>query len=468
MAVLDLSQVTSTLTTLLRRNINEHLQPAGPTVTVVPTVPNLVPPGAQNTLSFHLYHVSEDPHYRNVAGEGNDAPNVAKAPMGLNLYYLLTSHHSGSDDANNDALTQQRLMGLALKTFHDIPVVTDHTAILGVPVLPDTLRGSENSIQVIMRQITPEEAVQFWSSEDQQMTRLSAYYEVRVVFLVPEEPASMPGIVLHLGAYLIQTGAPVLSATESQVPFTLPPSYGGGSQVITASPGRAILDDRPVAPGVPPPEHRRFDLLGTALSAGIGRTIVLRHARWTHADPSLSEIVLDLAANPDWALSVSSERLGVEFRSALNYLDANGAPQTETLWPGLYTVELRAELSREDIAGHPKNLIAASNQVPFTVAPRVTGHSVAGGLIQVDLGPEIDLTLLTEAYDDVQVTLDGIVYLETATNPPANAGEWFRQANGVLVNPAAGIDLIPATPEVHAFRLIINGAETAPHFIEVP
>lgn len=468
MALLDLSQVTSTLTTLLQRNINERLQPGGPAVSVVPTVPTLVPSGAQNTLSFHLHHINEEPYYRNAPGEGNDPPNVAKAPMGLNLYYLLTPHHGGSDDPNNDALTQQRLMGLALKTFHDIPVVTDNTAILGVPVLPGPLRGSENSIQVIMRQITPEDAAQFWSSEDQQLARLSAYYEVRVVFLIPEEPATMPGIVLHLGAYLVQTGAPVLSATESRVPFALPPSYGGGSQVITASPARAILDDRPVAPGIPPQEHRRFDLLGTALSAGIGRTLVLRHARWTHADPTLAEIRVDLAANPDWALSVSSERLGVEFRSVLNYTDSNGAPQTETLWPGLYTVELRAELSREDVAGHPKSLIAASNQVPFTVAPRVVGHSVAGGLVQVDLGSEIDLTLLTEAYDEVQVALDGIVYRETTTTPPPNAGEWFRQANGVLLNPAAGINLTPATPEVHAFRLIINGAETAPHFIELP
>jgi hypothetical protein len=466
MALLDLSQVTSTLTTLLQRNINEHLQPAGPTVTVVPTVPNLVQSGTQNHLSLYLYHVSEDAYYRNAVGAGNDPPNVAKAPMGLCLYYLLTAHHTGNDDPANDALTQQRLLGLGLKTFHDIPVVTDNTRVNGTPILPAALRGRQNSLQVIMRQITPEEALHFWSSEDQQMARLSAYYEVRVVFLVPEEPASQPGIVLHLGAYLVQTGAPLLSGTESRVPFTLPPSYGGRRQVITASPARAVIDDRP--PGALPEEHRRFELLGTSLTAGVGRTIVLRNARWNHTHPTLTELRVDLPLNPDWALTASNDRISVEFRSRLNYTDAAGLPQVETLWPGLYTVELRVELSREDLLGHPKSLVAASNPAPFMLAPRVAGHAVVGTHLQVDLGTEIDLTLLTENHDQVQVSLDGVVYTEVPNNPPLAPGQWFRLANAVLLHPAANVDLAPGNPEVHAFRLVINGAETPPHFVELP
>jgi len=321
-------------------------------------------------------------------------------------------------------------------------------------------------MQVNMRQITPEEALHFWSGEDQQMTRLSAYYEVRAVFLVPEEPASQPGIVLHLGAYLVQTGAPVLSGTESRVPFVLPPSYGGGRQVITSTPARGVIDDR--APGTVPEEHRRLDLVGTALAAGAGRVIVLRNARWTHAHPTLTAIAVDLALNPDWAVTTSSERIGVEFRSVVNYIDAAGLPQVETLWPGLYTVELRVELSREDVLGHPKSIVAASNPAPFTLAPRVAGHAVVGTHLRVDLGTEIDLTLLIENHDEVQVSLDGVVYAEVPANPPVSPGEWFRLANAVLLHPVATVNLAPASPEVHAFRLVINGAETAPHFVEFP
>ena len=40
-------------------------------------------------------------------------------------------------------------------------------------------------------------------------------------------------------------------------------------------------------------------------------------------------------------------------------------------------------------------------------------------------------------------------------------------ANTVLLNPHAGVSLAPPSPEVHSFRLMTNGAETAPYFIEL-
>ena len=191
----------------------------------------------------------------------------------VRVYYILTAHHTSSD-VDADALTQQQLLGLALKTFHDIPIVTDNTTIDGMnPVLPDNLRGQQNSIQIIMRQISPEDAAGFWSIDPQAIPKLSAYYEVRVIFLEPEKPRSTPGIVLNLGAYLIQIGTPALGITEGRIPFTLPASYGGGAQTIVARPARAILDDR--APGIAPGEHRRVDVAGTNLAVGVSRSVVL-------------------------------------------------------------------------------------------------------------------------------------------------------------------------------------------------
>jgi hypothetical protein len=465
MAFLDLSQVTTTLTSVLEQNINFHLQPGGPAVTAVPTAPHNVGDSVQNHLSLYLYHVSEDAYYRNAAGLGNDPPNVAKAPMGLCLYYILTAHHT-SDQTDADPLSQQRILGLALKTLHDIPVITDNTEVNGTRVLPAPLRGRQNSLQIIMRQLSPEEAVNFWAGEDQQVTRLSAYYEVRVVFLEPEQPQRSPGIVLNVGSYVVQIGNPTLASSESRMPFALPPSYGGGAQSILARPARAIIDDRAVGA---PPEHRRFELLGSNLSIGLARTLVLRHARWTQETPTLTEIEVDLTPplNPDWRLTFRSDRVAVEFRSTLQYTDENGVIQTETLWPGIYAAGLQIILRRENLLGHPKEIVAASNQVPLLVAPRISGHTVGASTIQVDLGNEIDLTQLTENFDDLQVSVDGVVYTETSTNPPANPGEWFRLINGVVLNPHAGLDLTPPSPEVHSFRLVINGAETAPYFIEL-
>ena len=55
--------------------------------------------------------------------------------MALRLYYILTVHHDTGDDSVFDPLTQQKLMGFALKTFHDFPVITDRTRINGTDVL---------------------------------------------------------------------------------------------------------------------------------------------------------------------------------------------------------------------------------------------------------------------------------------------------------------------------------------------
>ena len=118
MPLQNLFKVTKALTDLLTQYIHANIDAVVPlTVTGVP--PDKVDPKT-NTLSLHLYHVAEDAYYKNALGAGNDVPNVAKAPMALSLFYILTAHHESGVEAHFDAETQQKLMGYALKTFHDV------------------------------------------------------------------------------------------------------------------------------------------------------------------------------------------------------------------------------------------------------------------------------------------------------------------------------------------------------------
>src|SRR5262252_10701507 len=143
MPLLNLFKVTKTLVDLLTQNIKVNVDP---TVSVnVTALPPEKVEGAENTLSIFLYHVAEDPYYKSAPGAGNDVPNVAKAPMALSLFYILTAHHEVNADF--DAQTQQKLMGYALKTFHDFPVVTKATRINGTPIL-DPEFGNE-ALQII-------------------------------------------------------------------------------------------------------------------------------------------------------------------------------------------------------------------------------------------------------------------------------------------------------------------------------
>jgi Pvc16 N-terminal domain len=470
MAFGNLADVTSSLIVLLEAYVNGHLQQAlGPDVLVLPVRPDRIDPGLQNRLSLHLYHITEDPYYKNATGQGNDPPNVAKAPMSVCLFYILTAHHNDGQAAA-DALRQQEMMGMALKTFHDNPVITDNTAILqpdgtSIQILPPNLRNRNNFIQVILRPVTPEDAVGFWATEDQQLTTLSAYYEVRVIFLEPELPRSVPGIVLSLGAYLQQLGSPDLRTSASTTRFTLPAIAGGGQPPpIETSPARAVLDDRVN----PPPENRRFRLLGTNLAIGFSQMLILRNSRWQIQPAPIAEAPVDLALNPNWSVLFSPDAVEVEFRSTLD-VQTPGGIQTLDVLPGIYSARVQAVTDQTVLLGQLKQIVSASNETAFAIVPRIVSFAAAAGNITVDLGPEFDLTTLTFNSDHLRVSLAGVSYSQTATDPIPNPGE-FRVSgpNQLTLRPHLGLNLAPATPEAHSFRLIVNGAESPPFWIELP
>jgi hypothetical protein len=471
MAFGNLADVTSALITLLEAYMNGHIQQAlGPDVTVLPVRPDRIDPGVQNRMSFHLYHVTEDPFYKNAVGEGNDAPNVAKAPMSLCLFYILTAHHNDGQNAA-DALRQQEMMGMAMKTFHDNPVITDRTAILqpdstSIQILPTNLRNRNNSIQVILRPVSPEDAVGFWTTEDQQLTTLSAYYEVRVIFLEPELPRSMPGVVLNLGAYLQQLGSPDLRTSASTMRFTLPAVAGGGQPPpVELSPARAVLDDRVN----PPSENRRFRLLGTNLAIGRSQVLILRNSRWQILSSPVEEAAVDLSLNPNWSARFTPGLVEVEFRSTLDVRTPGGAIQTLNVLPGIYSARVQVVTEQKVVQGQIKQIVSSSNETAFAIVPRIASFAVVGGNITIDLGLEFDLTTLTFNSDHLRVSLAGTAYSQTATDPIPNPGEFrISGPNQLTLRPHTGLNLTPSVPQAHSFRLIVNGAESPPFWIELP
>src|SRR5262245_59381911 len=193
MGLRNLYNVTRTLINLLRENITKNIDPTLEGFLSVTAIPPEKVENPEFTLSLHLYHVAEDPFYKNALGPGSDPPNVAKAPMALSLFYILTAHHENNPQF--DAETQQKLMGYALKTFHDFPVITSKTRINGSAILDSEF--GDDTIQTILRPVTPEEAISFWNSQETKTTRLSAYYEARVVMLAPAPPRTLPGVVLN-------------------------------------------------------------------------------------------------------------------------------------------------------------------------------------------------------------------------------------------------------------------------------
>ena len=474
MALLDLSKVTSTLMKLLELNVKRL---SGIDLLVTPQPPDKV--GAvTNQLSLHLYHVAEDGYYKNAPGLGSDVPNVAKAPMALNLFYILTVHHE-SENERQDALTEQKLMGFALKTFHDFPVITDQTQIDStfiIEPLDPELHGHDNKLDIVMRPVSPEDALVFWHSEENRTARLSAYYEVRVVMLEPETPKTMPGIVLSLGTFLVQIGTPHLDRSQSLVQFKIPQKNGGTVHQVEATPARVTLDNSAIPP--PPEAHNRLLLLGTNLTIGKSRSLFLRSGIWAKLPPPLGPVeqtAVDLAANPDWKVEFQTDRVAIKLASTLRHVKPDGTTVDLPILPGFYGALIRSVKDEKVISDELKQISVSSNEIGFAVAPRIVGHEAPApdGSITVNVGTEFSLLDVRLPADSIQVIVSGVVYVLHKPGP----GIMFKQGqfrlesdlttgvNRVVIQPHFEVSV--TEPEAHPFRLIVNGAESAPFWIEL-
>jgi len=459
MGLKNLYNVTRTLINLLRENITKNIDPTLPSLSVTDIPPEKVD-NPENTLSLHLYHVAEDPFYKNAPGPGNDAPNVAKAPMALSLFYILTAHHER--DPQFDAQTQQKLMGYALKTFHDFPVITSKTRINGSPILdPDF---GDDTIQTILRPVTPEEAISFWNTQESNTARLSAYYEVRVVMLEPEPPRTLPGVVLNLGAFVLQLGSAHLERSQSLVRFKIPVKNGGAIQEIEATPARVTLNTSATP----------LLLFGANITRGRSRSLFLRNRIWAKLGPPagpIEESVVDPVENPDWSVDFQTDRVTVKLAPALRHVKPGGAAVDLPVLPGFYTALVRSVMDEQVINNELKQITLSSNEVSFAVSPRIQGHKApdADGNIQIDLGPEFDPLDPNLPEAAIQVVVAGEVYTRVDADPPTKAKEFFvanSPSNLIRIRPHFPVSV--TQPEAHPVLLIVNGAESAPFWIELP
>jgi Pvc16 N-terminal domain len=468
MATGNLFLVTQTLTRLLDLNVRALLTRAGlPTTLNVSAMPPERVGSEANTLNLHLYHVVEDAHYRNDPPLGSGGTPVARQPLGLSLYYILTAHHQINDVF--DAQTQQMLFGLAMKTMHDHPRLTEYLAIApGIgpteTVMPSGLIGRDNQFDVALRPLTPEESMSFWHADDSATTRLSAYYEVRPVFIEPEPVTGISGIVFDLGLFVSAGAAPRIDHAAGLLQFTPPVATGLPLQLIETRPARATL-----APGLPEGPVNRITLGGSALagdgSAGSAR-IVLRSQSWRALVPPVRAARVDPALNPLWAVSFNERRAVFDMQGTLNMQPDGGPVISLETTPGLYAVSIETIRTQETANGTVRTSVSESNQIAFSLGARILLADPPDGAGRIAIHV-VNLFDMLSADLDVQLAVDGIIYPEVAafTGVPANdRGHFRRIAGAVQLHPLASA----VTPGAHPVRLVVNGAESQPFWIILP
>ncbi len=434
MPLASLGAVTRSLLDLLKRGVEAQLPPAS-SVKVTPLSPDKVASDAQNTLAFYLYHLTEHPSFKNLPPL-RSVGHVEHTPMALTLFYILTVHHEGAEEEDEDFAPywRQRLMGHAMKTFHDVPIVDDDTTLGGPPILVDSIRGLGNRLELSLRPIEPEEALSFWANEERQITRLSAYYEVSAVLLEPEPLDRVPGIVSTVGLWSAPRSTPVLHRSRSAVSFVGP---DGRDQTLTVTPARIALS----AGGPTDWPHRRLVLEGEALGpASAGSDVWLRHPSWR--DLGVREARVD----PSWIVDWTERRIIIDVEPTLSHEGS-----TLDLVPGTYGARV-AHRSVQIVAGERIELRSTSAEVSFGIGPRIASPpTVASGLTTLGIDPEVDLT----AADDVEVALDGVRLVPTTESTPAAGTVRLEPHELVIATPAAGL---------HALRLLVDGVDAQPYW----
>lgn len=466
MPTTNLFHVTNTLTRLIEFNVRAlFLRQGIVTAQEVTAMPPERVGAASDTLNLHLYHVMEDIHYKNLPPPGRGGLPVARQPLSLSLFYILTAHHELNEVY--DAQNQQNIFGLAIKTMHDHSAIDDDLAISpdGGPaqsVMVEPLRGNGNRFEIAPRPLTPEEAMSFWSAEQTSTTRLSAYYEVRTIFLEPEEPTGAFGRVYDLGLFVAPISAPVIDRVSALTSFTPPAATGLGTQVIDTSPARAVLN-----PG-PSPEVNRVHIEGSALT-GDGQPgsaqIVLRTPAWRELPAPVRTALIDPALNPGWNVELTASAGQFDLQGVLQANTDGGLVNLEVT-PGIYAVSVQSTRRQATEGGTLRVTTSESNQIAFSAGAhitQVTGPNGAGRMV-VEVTNLFDMTA---AGLNVQLAIDGDIYDEAngfSGVPATDQGLFVRQAGQIEFHPLFN----PATVGTHPLRLTINGAESQPFWFDTP
>ncbi|MDT8999140.1 DUF4255 domain-containing protein [Paucibacter sp. APW11] len=429
MALLDLSLVTRCITTLLEKHIPVFPDwPAGNTLTVSAGPPDAV--NAANALSFYLYHVREDAHSKSQDWPvpGDAVPQRFK-PMGVTLYYVMTPR-SNAADSHLRALSDQLLMGLAMKTLRDQPFIDDHTATqskLGlVTVMPTAMRGRGNRLRIVLQPTASNEAVQYWQAGTQ-AARLAAYYEVSATLLEPDEPPSRAGRVLMLGVHAFTRGEPRIDESGSQLSYKIPGE----------------------------PQARKLDV--SPAEVPFGGTLTLRGSNLKGDSTGLQvdhrSFAQPLEVDSAWTLQTDGSTLTVRVQKTIG---------AQALLPGIYGAVVRSTTRKTLPDGSQRDFDSYSNEVPFAIAPQIASVAVAGAILTVSVDG-----FLIDAIDpsDLLVFAGNSRLTRGNANPPA-AGEFFVLPGSPSLRLRFSSTL--SAGSIVPLRLVVRGAESPPLWESVP
>lgn len=321
---LAIAAVTTTLRRMLTRSLPADM--AGATVTTKPpdkaTTSEGGPESASNNqINLFLYQTELHPQLRNTSYPGQvKSGETGLPPLALNLYYLLTAYGQDNDDT-----LSHRLLGQAMSTLHDHPILGSEDIRLATETdLPTSnLHQQIESVKITPQPISLEDLSKLWSTFQTQY-RISTAYQVSVVLIESTRPSRAPLPVLTRGS-LDDSGV------DTQTSLVPPYPTLTAIRLPNQQPSLRLSDAAPLV------------LVGQNLT-GNALTVSFRHR--SLQDPI--EIPIPAADHTDTEIPVT-------------------VPNQPELWPaGYYAVSVSLEQTKGD-----RTIRRTTNELPLAIAPEV-------------------------------------------------------------------------------------------------
>lgn len=314
-------------------------------------------------LNLFLYHVTYNQGWREVGlpTRGSNGDPIGRAPLGLDLHYLLSAYSSGDYEA-------QIMLGIGMQALHEIPVLF-RQKITDVFTAPATevdkalaTSGLVDQIELMKitpQQLTTDELAKLWTAMPGKF-RVSAGYAVSVALIETKAPLLAPLPVLNPVVTVIPFAEPSIDAI---IPQLIPYAAGASLTIVggnlTGQNTLAIFDGAPGAPQTPTPigNGASASVPLPALSAGINTLRVVRQV-------NLGESPLTTVVESNTASFVLQPVIARSAVSPFPYEISVGAPDPSTTPPTLpVTVTLTPALTASQTVSL---LLAELNAAPGT------------------------------------------------------------------------------------------------------
>ncbi len=410
LGLVDLSIITDCLVDLLDGYRND---PADFKATGEP--PDEIRNGSGCQLSLYLFHVSPNKFQLNspVTGPWADpartktrVPRIPYQPLSLDLYYLLTSYVSGP----GSYAQEQKAMGIALKCFHENPIVK-------FPLDPSG-GGDQGEFCLTMEVESADEIGRLWQAITSSL-RLSVIYKASVIFIEPEppdEPTPQPPETINLA--FSPTNLPFATAGQVICTYIRVDYRGPDEAPLQPDPRSFELMPAVVAPA------QRFQLYGAGLNQSSSDHIYLVFPDGTEQDVT------------DWAAHQTAAKFTLD-------LPTVGIPPA-----GVYQLRVGNGV----VMGDDANAIR-SNATPFSIAAWV---DPAPGPLLSPVGGTYTVNGIGFASGALEVLLETAPLSQDAAVGP---GQFDVNEDGTSIQFQLPDDLPNGR---YGVRVRVNGVESPP------